>query len=287
MPQRVFCTSRNTMSEETEGRTSPTTATVYHSIFEEGEGELERTSSALAWSGLAAGLWMGFSFLGSAVLRGHLPQTHWEPLVTSLGYTLGFVLVIIGRQQLFTENTLTVMLPLFRHRDARTLSNVLRVWGIVLVANVVGAMLFAFVLARTELVNPDVFAALKTLAGDSISHTFGSQLLRGIFAGWLIALVVWLLPYAENAHVFVIVLLTYTIGAAQFPHIIIGTTETSFLLFLGKCGWSELLLGFFVPVLLGNVIGGVMLVSVLGHAQVAANDDLEDPAAEKSGVIIA
>ena len=273
------------MSEETEGRTSPKTATVYHSIYEEGEEELSRKSAALAWSGLAAGLWMGFSFLGSGVLRGHLPEAHWEPLVTALGYTLGFVLVIIGRQQLFTENTLTVMLPLFRHRDARMLANVARVWAIVLAANVVGAMLFAFVLARTELVDGEVFAALKALATDSTSHTFGVQLLRGVFAGWLIALVVWLLPYAENAHVLVIVLLTYAIGAAQFPHVIVGTVETSFLLFLGKSGWSEFLLGFFLPVLLGNILGGVMLVTALGHAQVAANDDLEKE--EQSGVIIA
>ncbi|MBV8516104.1 MAG: formate/nitrite transporter family protein [Acidobacteria bacterium] len=276
------------MSEETEGRTSPTTATVHHSIFEEGVGELERTSSALAWSGVAAGLYMGFSFLGSGVLRAHLPQAHWEPLVTALGYTLGFVLVIIGRQQLFTENTLTVMLPLFHRRDARTFANVLRVWGIVLVANVIGCLIFAFVLARTELVDGEVFAALKALATQSTSHTFGVQFLRGIFAGWLIALVVWLLPYAENAHVLVIVLLTYTIGAAQLPHVIIGTIETIFLLFIGKAGWSEFFIGFFLPVLLGNVLGGVGLVAALGHAQVAANGDLEEEEdEEENGLIIA
>src|SRR4051794_352005 len=97
--------------QEAEERSSPSAHVVYEAIRKEGRHELERKSSSLAWSGLAAGMSMGFSFLSQALLRHHLPaETAWTPLVTNLGYATGFLIVILGRQQLFTENTLTVIL---------------------------------------------------------------------------------------------------------------------------------------------------------------------------------
>src|SRR4051794_33323455 len=108
---------------------------VYKAIMMEADEELSRPSLALAWSGLAAGLSMGFSLVAEGLLRAHLPDAPWRPLVAKFGYSIGFLIVILGRQQLFTENTLTPVLPLLQHRDARTLGNVLRLWGVVLLAN--------------------------------------------------------------------------------------------------------------------------------------------------------
>jgi formate/nitrite transporter FocA (FNT family) len=272
------------MSEEAEKReiherSSPTGAVVYHTIKQEGETELERSSAALWWSGLAAGLSMGFSFLGTALLHAKLPHGEkWVPLVTALGYSLGFLIVILGRQQLFTENTLTVILPLLHKKSASVLGNVLRLWGIVLIANVVGTLLFALVLARTDVVSPDVFEALRTVAKEADAHmpSFGVTLLRAIFAGWLIALLVWLLPFAESARVLVIIIVTWIIGASHFSHIIVGAVESGFLAFRGESTWSHFFTGFFVPTLLGNVIGGVALVASINHAQVVAGTKGDD-----------
>ena len=112
---------------------------VHEAIRLEGEAELKRSASALAWSGFAAGLSMGFSFIGEALLRAHLPDEPWRPIITKLGYSFGFVMVVLGRQQLFTENTLTPIIPLLERRDKETLFLVLRLWGVVLVANLMGA----------------------------------------------------------------------------------------------------------------------------------------------------
>src|SRR5690349_8167211 len=90
---------------DAEERSSPRVHVVHEAIRIEGEEELKRTSSALAWSGLAAGLSMGFSLVTEGLLRSHLPDTPWRPLVSKLGYSAGFLFVVLGRQQLFTENT--------------------------------------------------------------------------------------------------------------------------------------------------------------------------------------
>src|SRR5271170_996181 len=116
---------------------------VYETIRREGEDELQRPAAALAWSGLAAGLSMGFSFIAEGLLMARLPDQPWRPLIGCAGYCVGFLIVILGRQQLFTENTLTVVLPLLLRKDLSTLLRMLRLWGVVLGANLVGTFLFA------------------------------------------------------------------------------------------------------------------------------------------------
>src|SRR5205823_3890453 len=115
-----------------------------------------------------------------------------------LGYATGFLIVILGRQQLFTENTLTVILPLLLKKKRRDLFKVLRLWTVVLLANLAGAFLFAWAAAKTGAFEPQLHTTLDALASESTAQSFGINLLRGIFAGWLIALMVWLLPAAET-----------------------------------------------------------------------------------------
>ena len=102
----------------------------YEVIRREGEGELRRSPSALAYSSLAAGLSMGFSFLAQGLLRSHLPDTEWAPLVSKLGYAVGFLIVILGSQQLFTENTLTAVVPTLAQRSGRLFARMARQQGI-------------------------------------------------------------------------------------------------------------------------------------------------------------
>lgn len=246
---------------------------MHETIVAEGEHELERPSSALAWSGLAAGLSMGFSLLAEGVLRAHLPEAEWRPLVAKLGYSVGFLIVILGRQQLFTENTLTPILPLLNRRDGRTFMNVARLWVIVLLANLVGAFLFAVAIAKTEMVESSLRDVIYAISRESVALSFGQLLWRGVFAGWLIALTVWLLPFAETARFWVIILLTYLIGVSKLSHVIAGSIEAYTLAVSGQLSWSAALLGYTVPSLIGNVIGGVALVACVNHAQVVAGED--------------
>jgi formate/nitrite transporter FocA (FNT family) len=256
--------------QEAEARTSVTALVVHEAIRKDGDEELSRPVAALAWSGLAAGLSMGFSFLSQAILWQYLPDAPWRLLVTSLGYPVGFLVVIIGRQQLFTENTLTAIIPLLARRNVATLVSVLRLWVVVLAANLVGAQLFAYVVARTPAVSPEIQEAMRQIAIHAADVAPPAAILRGVFAGWLIAMVVWMLAASDSARLEIIAILTYVVGLAGLTHVVVGAVEVSFLVAIGMKTWTSYLAGYIGPTLLGNIIGGVSLVSALNHAQVIA-----------------
>jgi formate-nitrite transporter family protein len=246
---------------------------VYETIRREGEEELHRTAAALAWSAFAAGLSMGFSFIAEGVLMAHLPDQPWRPLVAGAGYCVGFLIVILGRQQLFTENTLTVVLPLLLRKDLTTLLRMLRLWVVVLSANLLGTFLFALCLGSMRLFDAHTHQCLTEIGSAHLGASFGIVLVRAIFAGWLIALMVWLLPGAESARVVIIIIVTYLVGISGFGHIIAGSTTMFFLIATKSISWGTYVTQFFLPTLLGNVIGGLSLVTALGHAQVVAGKE--------------
>jgi formate/nitrite transporter FocA (FNT family) len=256
--------------QEAEDRTSVSATVVHEAIRHDGEEELERPVSALAWSGFAAGLSMGFSLVGQALFRAYLPNAPWRPLISNLGYPLGFLIVIIGRQQLFTENTLTAIIPLLARRNRATLIRVARLWAVVLAANLVGAHLFAWVVANTAMFRPEVRHAMLEIGTDVGRVGFGAAILRGIFAGWLIAMVVWMLAAIDTGRIMVIVILTYVVGLAGLTHIIAGTVEALFPVMAGVKSWISVGWGYMLPTLIGNSIGGVSLTAAVNHAQVVS-----------------
>jgi formate-nitrite transporter family protein len=256
--------------QEAEERTSVSALVVHEAVRYDGEEELKRPISALAWSGLAAGLSMGFSFVGQALLYARLPDTSWRELIVSFGYSLGFLIVIVGRQQLFTENTLTAIIPLLARRNLQTLGRVLRLWAVVLIANLVGAHLFAWVVGNTPMFHDEVRSAMLTLAQKAADVTFGTAALRGIFAGWLIAMMVWMLAAIDTGRIAVIIILTYTVGIANLTHIIAGAVEVLYLPMVGAKSWFAIASGYLLPTLLGNIVGGVSLTAAVNHAQVVA-----------------
>lgn len=254
-------------------RSAPGVAVVYEAIRQEAEAELSRPNRALFWSGLAAGLSVSFSFLAEALLQSGLPDVLWLPLISKFGYSVGFLIVILGRQQLFTENTLTPVLQLFQEKTLATLMNTMRLWAVVLVANLLGTLAFAYALAATSVVDAQHVAALKSIATHALSGGFLNTLLRAIFAGWLIALMVWLLPVADTGRVTVIIIITYLVGIAGFPHIIVGSTEVFYALLTGVAAPMNSLGQFFIPTLIGNTIGGVAMVAAINYAQVYVQPD--------------
>jgi formate/nitrite transporter FocA (FNT family) len=255
--------------EEVEKQSRPNAALIHETIRAEGVGELERTNGALALSGLAAGLSMGFSLLVQAVLTAALPAGPLRELIGPLGYTIGFLIVVLGRQQLFTENTLTPILPLLHNRDRSTLVNVLRLWLLVLAANIAGSWLFAFALSHTAILEHQAASAAVGLARETVKSDFADTFVKGVFAGWLIALMVWLLPAAETARLWIIIIITYVVGLGAFSHIIAGSVECAYLVLVGQAGLQDYAMRFFLPTLLGNITGGVALVAVLNYGQVA------------------
>lgn len=259
--------------EDAVERSAPSATVVFEAIRGQAQDELARPSKALFWSGLAAGLSMGFSFITQALLVAGLPDAPWQPLISKFGYTIGFLIVILGRQQLFTENTLTPVLQVLHEQQLSVLLGMLRLWAVVLAANVLGTFLFAWALYLGGPLDSSPTDALTTVSEHALEGGFGGIMFRAVFAGWLIALMVWLLPFAETARVAVIVIVTYLIGLGGFPHVIAGSTEAFYAALAGIATWQHVLLNYLLPTLLGNLIGGVTLVAVLNYAQVSPDND--------------
>jgi formate/nitrite transporter FocA (FNT family) len=177
------------------------------------------------------------------------------------------VIVILGRQQLFTKNTLTVILPLLRKKNARVWINVARLWAVVLTANLIGAFIFAWLIAVSNVFGPELRNVFNQIGHDATQATFATVLMRGIVSGWLIALMVWLLPFAEAARLWVVIILAYLIGLAELPHVVAGSVEAFFLVSTGALAFWVALGSYVLPAFIGNVIGGVALVGVGAHAE--------------------
>jgi formate-nitrite transporter family protein len=242
-------------------------ALVIHEIVrEQGEEELERSFRGLAWSGVAAGLSIGFSFLVQATLQARLPDTSWRPLVTGFGYATGFLIVILGRQQLFTETTLTAVIPALTRRNPHTTLLMLRVWTIVLLANLAATWVFAAIAAYPGVFLPPTVQAMVDLSARTMDGTFWHTALTGGSAGWPIGLMVWLLPDAGPSRPLIIVLLTYVIAICEFPHIVAGSVEAAYGVFTGAATLRDYGMRFLLSTLLGNVAGGTILAALLNHA---------------------
>lgn len=197
---------------------------------------MARPAVSLWWSGVAAGLSISFSLLAQAVLLTHLPDAPWRPLVVSFGYSVGFVMVVLSREQLFTETTITAVLPVMAGFTPGNLWKLARMWGIVLLA--------------------------------SMTPGWFEMVFKGISSGFLIAAMVWLLPSAEAAQFHVTVLMTWLIAAGGFMHIVAGSVEAFLLVLNGDLQWLSMIDGFIVPVLIGNIIGGTALFALIAYAQV-------------------
>lgn len=249
-------------------------ALIHEIIRADGESELRRPASALLLSGFAAGLSMGFSLIAGGVLLERLPEGPGWRLLVDLGYTFGFLVVVLGRQQLFTENTLTPILPLLYHRNMSVLRGVARLWGLVLVANIAATWVIAAVLAFAPAFTPETRDAFAEISRHAIEKPFWTTLIRSVFAGWLIALMVWLLPAADTARPLIIVAVTFVVALGGFNHIIVGSVDTAFLVWSGAADLGIYAGAFFLPTLIGNVLGGVTLVAALNYGQVA--EELEE-----------
>jgi formate/nitrite transporter FocA (FNT family) len=254
--------------EEADERSSTTAKVVHEAIRLEGTDELERPSSSVWWSGVAAGLTMGCSMFGQGILMSRLPEAAWHELVAAFGYCLGFLFVTMGRQQLFTETTLTVMLPVLHKTHGP--SDLVRYWAIVFVGNIVATLLFAAAMTIPQLWPDDIAQSFVKLGTEAAAPGFLVVLVKDVFAGWLIALMVWLMPAASTAKFVVIIAVTWLIAVAKFSHVIAGSAETAFAAMQGAIGWDDYLIGFLIPALVGNSIGGVVFVALLNHAQVKA-----------------
>lgn len=253
---------------------------IHEVIRYDGEEELKRPFRSLFWSGIAAGVLISFSIIGKAMFNAYLPDEQWRPLIANFGYSFGFLLVILGRMQLFTENTIVTVLPMMARRTLQSAQELLKLWSTVLLANVIGCLIAAAAMAYANILPAEIAAEVTGLSQKAMGLPALDSLARGVPAGILIAALVWMLPQASGSSFWVILLFTWLIGVCGFTHIVAGSVEMAYLLVSGDLGVGAALTGFFIPVLAGNVIGGTLIFAFLAWAQVS--DEIEDQPEDES-----
>jgi formate-nitrite transporter family protein len=247
---------------------TPRTPVIYEVVRRLGDEEMARPLTSLWWSGVAAGLSISFSLLAQAVLQTHLPDAPWRPLVASFGYCVGFVMAVLSRQQLFTESTITAVLPVAKNITLDNLGRTARLWAIVLAANLAGTLFAALFCAYTPVLTPDLYGGMLSISQSLLDFSWWEMLFRAIAAGFLMAAMVWLMPGAERSQFQVIVVMTWLIAVGGFTHVVAGSMEAYLLVFSGSWAWWQMLTEFMAPVLIGNMIGGTALFALISYAQV-------------------
>ena len=247
---------------------TPRTPVIYEVVRRLGEEEMQRPPTSLWWSGVAAGLSMSFSLLAQAALQIHLPDTPWRPLVAALGYSVGFLMAVLGRQQLFTESTITVVLPVLKDLSLEKVLRAVRLWAIVFVANITGTLFAALFCTFTPALPVDLFDSMREASRALLDYSWGFLLFGGISSGFLIAAMVWMMPSADSGKISVITLMTWLIAVGGFAHVVAGSMEAYLLVLAGDWAWWQMLIQFLVPVLIGNIIGGTALFALISYAQV-------------------
>jgi formate/nitrite transporter FocA (FNT family) len=247
---------------------------LFEIIRRNGQEEIERPMESLWWSGLVAGLSIGFSVLTPAMLRRYLPQGEWTQIISQLGYSVGFVIVILSRQQLFTENVITAVVPVMAKLNLRNLLLMLRLWAVVLLANLAGTNLFAIFLRYSGAIDPELAKAIHAVSEHLLNLQPMETVARAMVSGFLIASLVWILAGIEGSKLGIIVLMTYLIALGNFDHVVAGSVESSYLILEGSQTFGRAAMTFFFPTLIGNVIGGTVIFTLLAYGQI--RNELKD-----------
>lgn len=240
---------------------------IFSAVVQSGRDELYRPLTALALSALAGGITIGLSALGVALMATYFGSSSASHLLQASIYPVGFIAVIIGRAQFFTENTLfPVVTYMDDHVHGRRL---LQFWGVVLAANLIGTWLFALLMMDSPALTAAARAHLAELGVSAAAGGFGVTFWSAVVAGWLMALVAWMVSASRwtSGQILVVWLVTLLIGLGHFAHCVASSAEILCAVTAGQLG-AGAYWGWLPAAVLGNLAGGVVIVSMLNYGQV-------------------
>ncbi len=222
--------------------------------------EFERPVLGLVLSGLSAGLGVGVSFLlmaAVATLAGETTPRLVTEVLLGNAMAVGFIIVILGRMDLFTEFTTIAIVPVLARQA--TLTALARLWTLVYAGNIVGAVLFG---AVTVILGPELgiieLAVIGDLATHLADHPWWVILLSATVAGWMMGILSWLITGGRDttSQILFIWLITWTIGFANLHHAITGAAEVSAGVMVGAVSAGQFA-QFLMWTTLGNALGGI------------------------------
>ncbi|MTH80153.1 formate/nitrite transporter family protein [Paracoccus aestuariivivens] len=266
-------TAKALPAEELEELMPSKAAAVHEILRREGERELSREAFALFWSALAGGITMSLSLVARGIFQANLPEIELGFLIEAVGYTFGFIFVIAAGQQLFTENTVTPVIPVLRRPSLGNIARLLRLWGTVLAGNIIGGMIAAAVFVWLPLFSAETDEAFLSISRHLMEKTPTQMFTGGIVSGWMIATMVWAIHGLEASKLPLVFLATYLVAIGDFPHVIVGSIEVAYLMFMSATTVPEALFIFLIPVTFGNIVGGTAIFALVSHLEVRADEE--------------
>lgn len=268
--------------EELEERvdTEPSYETILRLQIKEGLQELQRPASGQFLSALACGLNLAIGVFGLFVTASAFSPIFPAPLTQvfkGIVYTFGFVFAILGQTELFTEHTSLALLPVLDGRAS--LLELGQLWSLVFVGNIIGSGIFAVLGFYTGL----SLDLIKLQTFIEVAHTFIDLSPMGVFlgailAGWLMALLAWILTSVGDtiSRLVVIIFTTFLIGFAHLPHCVAANTELIAGIMAGAditwIQWAR----FEAITTLGNIVGGTVFVGLLNYSfAVRGTDEID------------
>lgn len=236
-----------------------------------GAKRLERPTRGDAITSFIGGMSVSFGAVALAwasASLGGAPSPSAAQLAGALAFPIGFVILLIGKSELFTENFFLPVTAVLERRG--TVRQLVALWGVTLVFNLLGGLVFALLISRPGVLDSGPAHQLIALAEHKVSYPLGTAFVKAIFAGWLMTLLTWLLLAAKGLGPRLVIIwsIATLIVLGQFNHVVISASEFFMAMLLGApitvAGW---LLHNFLPALAGNVIGGVVFVTLLFYVQ--------------------
>jgi formate/nitrite transporter FocA (FNT family) len=204
----------------------------------------------------------------AAASLGNQPPPSPAHLVGSLAFPIGFIILLVGKTELFTENFFLPVTAVLERRG--TLRQLAQLWGVSLLFNLLGGLVFALLISRPGVLDHGPAQHMTELAMAKIEYPFWTALVKALFAGWLMTLLTWLLVAVEGIgpRLLIIWAMATLIVLGGFNHVVISASEIFMAMFLGApITPSAWLLRNFLPALAGNVLGGVVFVTLLFNVQ--------------------
>jgi len=243
-------------------------AEILRTVINDGQSELERSSTGLAFSGFAGGLCISF---GAAAIAAFAALTGGLGIVPILFYPLGFLIIFLGQAELFTAHTVSGVAATLKEFDY--LRHLVRLWVVVLIFNLLGTAFFAALVVYGKVLPPSAIGYLSELTDQIVRFGFWGTFLRAVLTGWVVGLMIWLVASSKDtiSVFFSVYALALVLPAAGLPHCIADSIELFTSLFSSDISLLQYLGSFLIPTTLGNTIGGIVLVTLLNWGQVVGS----------------
>ncbi|OKY78336.1 MAG: Formate/nitrite family of transporter [Candidatus Methanohalarchaeum thermophilum] len=235
---------------------------IFGRIIRDADEEISRSYRELFFSALAAGFAITITVLLYSTM---LSTTDGQRLSGALLYPLGFIYIILGNHQLYTENTLPpVTLVLKRMVSVPAL---LMMWVIVFLGNITGGGLGA--LALSKALSPGASKVLQEMAANAMALDAVTLFFKAIFAGFIVAGAVWLdfSSQGTTSRFFIVYLSFLAIPLGKLYHVVVASTEAFYLVLNGSAAFLSVATNLILPILVGNTIGGVFFVTIVNYFQ--------------------